>query len=216
MLSSSLWEKLPNELVEHIFSQLVDAHIDTDPAYTWVCLRQLSAHQKHTIELRFRSFWLPKISITLYAGTRHKFEYAIDDNAGAANPDDGDRAIFSIHRQVHSPLFGLSQDSMPGRMTTRSLREAWSQYDPAVNRNITVRLGEGYLAQGCKGGYLLNDTDLPGLEVSPAGKIRFLWKDAVNELLREEIYMRKAGDDLVCLPALPSMRMLLTPALQVQ
>ncbi len=215
MLSPSLWGNLPIELVEHTFSQLVEAHIYTDPAYTWVCLRQLSAHQKHTIELHFQSFWLPKISITLYAGTRHKFEYAIDDNAGAANPDGSGRVAFSVHRQVHSPIFGLSQDSRPGRLTNRYLREAWNRYDPAANRNITVRLGEGYLAQGCRGGYLLNDTDLPGLQISPAGKIRFLWKDALNELLREEIYMRKAGDDLVCLPALPSIGMLLTPPLQV-
>ena len=201
MLSSSLWSKLPNELIELIFSQLVDAHIYTDPAYTWVCLRQLSAHQKHTIELRFRSFWLSKISITLYAGTRHKFEYVIDDVTGAANPDEGGRVIFSVGRQIHSPIFGLNQDSRPGRMTNRYLREAWDLYDPAANRNITVRLGEGYLARGCKGGYLLNDTHLPRLQVSRAGKIRFLWKEAVNELLREEMYMRQAGDDLVCAPA---------------
>ena len=201
MLSSSLWSMLPNELIELIFSQLVDAHIHTDPAYTWVCLRQLSAHQKHTIELRFRSFWLSKISITLYAGTRHKFEYVIDDVTGAANPDEGGRVIFSVGRQIHSPLFGVNQDSRPGRVTNRYLREAWDLYDPAANRNITVRLGEGYLARGCKGGYLLNDTHLPRLQVSRAGKIRFLWKEAVNELLREEMYMRQAGDDLVCAPA---------------
>jgi hypothetical protein len=64
-----------------------------------------------------------------------------------------------------------------------------------------VRLGEGYLNGGFRGGYILNDTDLPGRQILERG-IRFPWKDAMNELLREEMYMRKVGDEMVCPPVI--------------
>ncbi|KAK4150462.1 hypothetical protein C8A00DRAFT_36927 [Chaetomidium leptoderma] len=193
MALSTIWRELPGDLAEQILSQLVATHFHRDPAYTWACLRHLSAHQKHVIEYRFAQFWLPKLSITLYSGVRHKFEYALDKTP---NPDDSDRATFSIERQIHHPLLGLSQDSVPGALTEKCLRDAWDQYDPATFRNITVRLGEGYLSGGCRGGYLVNDTDIPGLQFLPGRKIRFCWKEAMNGLLREELYMRKVGDEM--------------------
>jgi hypothetical protein len=82
MALSQIWRDLPGDLAEQTLTQLVAAHFHTDPAYTWVCLRQLSAHQKRVIEHRFGQFWLPKLSITLYTGARHKFEYAIDPVRG--------------------------------------------------------------------------------------------------------------------------------------
>jgi hypothetical protein len=196
MALSQIWGGLPGDLAEQILSQLVAVHFHADPAYTWVCLRQLSAHQKRVIEYRFGQFWLPKLSITLYTGARHKFEYAMD--LGTWTPL-SDTATFAIQRQVHNPLLGISQDSMPGQVMRQHLKEAWARCDSEPARNITVRLGEGYLNGGCRGGYILNDTDVPGRQILERGGIRFPWKDAMNELLREEMYMRKVGDEMVCL-----------------
>lgn len=152
MVPSTIWRSLPIDLTEEIFSRLVDASFQTDPAYAWVVLRQLSRHQKRAIEVRFATFWLPKLSITLYSGARHKFEYSIDDEARLPNPDEKDQVIFSVQRQTHNPLLGISQDSMPGSMGRKHLQEAWDRYDPVNGRNITVRLGEGHLSAGCRGG----------------------------------------------------------------
>ena len=206
MILSTIWASLPNDVTEYIFELLVDAHFYTDPAYTWVVLRQLSQHQKRAIEIRFASFWISKLTITLYSGARHKYEYAIDEQARLPNPDGSDQIIFSLQRQTHTPLLGISQDSMPGRIGLKSLEGAWNKYDPVHARNITVRLGEGWLSAGCRGGYLVNDTDIPGLRVLPSGRIHFLWKKAMNELLREEMYMRNAGERLVCDPSRPRKR----------
>jgi hypothetical protein len=208
---SPIWRALPGDITEHILSLLVSTHFHTDPAYTWTTLRHLSAHQKRVIEHRFARFWLPRLSITLYAGVRHKIEYALDQtstptpppshNDAADDGDDKDKVVFAVQRQVHNPLLGVSQDSRPGKLAARYLRRAWEQYDPAVHRNITVRLGEGFLSGGCRGGYILNDTDLPGLEVlaGNGNKIRFCWKGAVDELFREEMFMRRVGEQMVCL-----------------
>lgn len=194
MALSPIWQELPGDMAEQILSQVVACHFDSDPAYTWVTLRQLSGHQKRVIEHRFGQFWLPKLSFTLYSGTRHKFDYVIDHNAPTPL---GDKATFVIQRQVHNPLLGISQDSMPGQVMRQHVKDAWAKCDSEPARNVTVRLGEGYLGGGCRGGYILNDTDLPGREILERG-IRFLWKDAMHELLREEMYMRKVGDELVC------------------
>lgn len=201
MLSAN-WGALPNDVTEYIFELLVDAHFYTDPAYTWVSLRQLSSHQKRAIEHRFASFWLPKVSITLYSGARHKFEYDIDDKTWPQNFDGSDHVVFSLLHQIHNPLLGIDQYSMPGRFGRKHLQDTWAQYDPVHLRNFTVRLGEGFLSAGCRGGYLVNDTDLPGLQVLPNLQIRFSWKGAMNELLREEMYMRKTGERLVCVALL--------------
>ncbi|KAL2261490.1 hypothetical protein VTK26DRAFT_4065 [Humicola hyalothermophila] len=87
------------------------------------------------------------------------------------------------------------RDDVPWNL--EDVQRAWERYDPVRMRNFTVRLGEGVLNGGCQGGYIVNDTDLPGLEVLEGGrKIRFLWKEAVGLLLQEEMYMRRKGEEL--------------------
>ena len=201
MALSDVWKSLPHDLTEEVFSQLVELCWDTDPAYVWVSLRQLSGHQKRVIEPRFAAFWVPKTTVTLYSGARHRFEYGIDGEAGTVGANDGSGMVtFAVLHQSHTPLLGLSQNSIPGTMAQRRLRETWQRYHTSDARNLTVRLGEGFLSRGCRGGYLLNDTRLPGLTTMPGGKITFQWKGAINELLREEMYMRKVGEQMVCAP----------------
>lgn len=196
---SPIWRHLPGDVAELIFSDMVNSHFDTDPAYTWVCLRHLSAHLKRIIERRFGEHWLPKLSITLYGNNRDRIEYRFD-TALASNPDADGRVTFFAEHHVHVPRVNVIQVSAPGRVTGLYLHKIWGRYNPTQNRNITVRLGEGYLSGGCMGGYIVNDTDLPGLKVLNRGKIRFLWKEAMNELLREEVYMTKVGNEMVCPP----------------
>jgi hypothetical protein len=194
---SAIWRRLPGDLTEKILSQLVDIHFRRDPAYTWTKLRHTSAHQKRVIEYRFGRFWLPKLSITLYAGASHKFEYAFDLDSALPNTDADDTTTFAVQLHIHHPIAVVRQESRPGKLTHKYLRDAWASYNPATHRNLTVRLGEGYLGGGCRGAYILNDTDLPGLQVLEGGKIRFRWKEAMNELLREEMYMRRVGNRMV-------------------
>lgn len=206
---SPIWRSLPIELVEQVFMHHVNAHFFTDPAYTWTQLRQLSGHQKRIVERHFRVYWLPRMSITLYASPSHRFEYGLDESvttqqsATSAASIDGGRdngagvVIFAMQQQIHSPLAGISQDLGFGRFTRQYLRKVWDMYHPATHRNITVRLGEGVLSGGYRGGYILNDTHLLRLEMLESGKIRFEWKGTVNELLREEMYMRKVGEKMV-------------------
>ena len=130
MSLSPIWRALPGDITEHILSLLVAAHFHTDPAYTWTSLRHLSAHQKRAIEHRFARVWLPRLGITLYAGVRHRVEYALDQTPtptltptldGGILPVDsgGDTAVFAVQRQVHNPLLGVSQDSRPGKLAAR-------------------------------------------------------------------------------------------------
>jgi hypothetical protein len=178
MALSEIWRDLPRELVEQVLSHHVDAHFETDPACTWVRLRQLSSNQKHCIERHFEAFWLPKLSITLYHRTRGQFDFTPDETTEVTS--DG-KATFKAP---------LGSDT----------KAAWEAYDSAATKPITVRLGEGYLNGGFKGGYLVNDTSLPGLELhgdEKGERISFDWKAAMNELLREEMYMRRVGDELV-------------------
>jgi hypothetical protein len=199
---SPIWRELPNDLTQLILAHLVSAQFDSDPADTWTRLRHVSAHQKRVIEHRFARVWLPRLSITLYGGVRHKVEYQLDVDASGSKPadDDDGYATFAIDQHLHQPRAGITQASRPGRLTGQYIRSVWTQYDPTKNRIITVRLGEGVLNGGVKGGYLLNDTGLPGLVVLPGEKIRFCWKGTVDELLREEIYMRRVGEQMVGSP----------------
>lgn len=189
MALSEIWHGLPRELVEQILTHHVDSHWE-DPAYTWVRLRHLSSDQKHRIERHFESSWLPKLNITLYYHTRDQFEYSlVQDKANRVSADGKATFVFVIGPNA-------TDDTDP--------KVAWDDYSVALNRNITVRLGESWLSGGCKGGYILNDTDLPGLEVLDDGRrIRFCWKGAMDELLREEMYMRRVGEELVRIPKPP-------------
>ncbi|KAL2020775.1 hypothetical protein VTK56DRAFT_7973 [Thermocarpiscus australiensis] len=182
MALSDIWLELPRELVGQILDHHVDDYFGNDPAYTWVQLRHVSAHQKHAIERRFEEFWLPKLNVTVYEGSSSWMDYILEDTPDSPNPTADGRVIFFLDPEC-------SGDP----------KTAWAAYKPTTHRNVTVRLGEAYLSGGCRGGYIVNDTDLPGLEVLDDGRrIRFCWKDAVNELLREELYMRRVGDEMGC------------------
>ncbi|KAK3897724.1 hypothetical protein C8A05DRAFT_19563, partial [Staphylotrichum tortipilum] len=198
-----IWLHLPNDLTQLILSHLVAAHFHTDPAYTWTRLRHVSAHQKRTIERRFAREWLPRLGITLYGGARHKVEYRLDDGDGSGGGQGGQGlggdgfVTFVVDRHLHQPVEGFTRSGRPGRLTGEYIRGVWGEYDAVENRNVTVRLGEGVLNGGCRGGYILNDTGLPGLEVLQGERIRFCWRGAVDELLREEMYLRKVGEEMV-------------------
>lgn len=193
---SSIWRALPSDITEQILTRLVDAHFHTDPAYTWSALRHLSAHQKRVLERRFATFWLPKLSITLYGRVTHQVEYRFlatspDDAADAEHEDDA-KATFAVPEDALRAI-----ERRGGGWVDGGLRGMWADYDLTANRNVTVRLGEGLLNGGCWGGYMVNNTALPGLEVLEGGKIRFEWKRAVDELLREEMWMRRVGGEMV-------------------
>ncbi len=201
---SPIWRALPNDLTEVILSHLVTSNFSTDPAYTWTSLRHLSAHQKRAIELRFARVWLPTMSITIYGGTSHQVEYRLDDagDDSGPNPEEEGYATFVVDTYDHQPIGGFTMTAKRlGTLTGKYIQDVvWPQYDEFMHRSVTVRLGEGVLNGGAKGGYLLNDTSLPGLEVVTGERIRLLWKGAVDELLREEMYMRRVGEAMVCSP----------------
>ncbi|KAK3295176.1 uncharacterized protein B0H64DRAFT_459056 [Chaetomium fimeti] len=190
---SRIWLSLPHDMTEEIFSHTVDTHFFADPAYTWTQLRRLSAHQKRVIERRFREYWLPKLTITVYAGSSRRYDYAFAETPTTPESADRDSVMFVLQTQIQTPLIGLNQDL---NVAKKHLKKAWHMYDPATYRNITVRLGEGVLSGGCRGGYTLNDTHLPGLKLLKSGNIRFNWKEAISELLREEMHMRTAGKEM--------------------
>lgn len=189
MKLSNIWQALPGDVVELILEHHVDDYAG-DPAYTWAVLRHVSAAQKRLIERRFEVFWLPLLNITLYHGTGNHFDYEFDRDAQATGSgSDG----------IGSGEATFSRVASTSPITPGEVMEAWAAYNPASCRSVTVRLGEGYLSGGCKGGYILNDTGLPGLEVLDGGEsIRFRWKEAMDELLREELYIRRVGERLVC------------------
>lgn len=187
--------ELPPELKEQILSELVD-DFDDDPAQQWM-LRHLSHHQKHRVEQRFRDFWLPKLIITQYLGASVSIDYTLVRlEKPSVSASDADELDYVAHFQATlNPLFGIKPEY---------LLEMWKQHS-VENPNAHLRLGEGLLNDGFRGGYIINDTELPGLQVDESGtNIRFDWHGAFNALLREEIMLRKVHDKMVSL--IPAMR----------
>ncbi|KAL2134413.1 hypothetical protein VTI74DRAFT_252 [Chaetomium olivicolor] len=189
-LSAEVWSPAPYDVTEMILDHHVESYFMRDPAYTWTHLRHTTKHQMRAIERRFRQFWLPKMSITLYTGREGHADYAFQN----LDPSSEDMAIFSM--SAHATMLPRAQEQEQQKHLHNAIAHAWGHYDPATNRNITVRLGEGQLNADFQGGYILNDTDLPGLQVLEPTKISFKWKVSINELLREEMYMRKVGDKM--------------------
>jgi len=183
---SEIWQTLPRELIDKILNHHVDAFSNADPTYAWTVLRQLSHDQKRRIERFFASFWLPKMTLTVYRDSSTFNEYVFER---------------VIPRDVSLAEEGTAiTDEMVQFRTSDDGEKSYGigRYHPDTNRNVTVRLGEGVLFGGCIGGYILNDTGLPGLKILDNGKtIQFSWKGAMNELLREEMFMRILGDKLV-------------------
>ncbi|KAK4118568.1 hypothetical protein N657DRAFT_685118 [Parathielavia appendiculata] len=126
-------------------------------------------------------------AITLYAGAAHKFEYALmgDDESEAGTSADPELesghsdavAAFAVQLHIHHPLVRVKQESKPGKLTQKYTREARASYDRRHTGISRCGLGKA-------------------ISVLAKGKIRFRWKDAVNELLREEMYMREVGDEM--------------------
>ncbi|KAI6089911.1 hypothetical protein F4821DRAFT_44443 [Hypoxylon rubiginosum] len=179
-LAAELWKKLPLELVERIIDLLVDDH-DQDPAYQWTTLRHTSRRQMRRIERHFLRHWVPQLTITLYSGPRCQIDYRLSDHAGADGFETG-RARFQTPGASDSDTHTLSNED---------IKSLWGQYG-FENRVAHLRLGEGVLNKGMTGGYIVNDTDIVGLEVENDGlDIVFDWRRTLDALLREEVMMRK-------------------------
>lgn len=76
-----------------------------------------------------------------------------------------------------------------------SRREKLSSHSPEV----ILRLDEGFSSRGnFRGGYIISDSELPGLEVSEDGLVlRFDWRGALKSLFREETLLRKHHEEMV-------------------
>ena len=178
-------QKLSVELIEKIFTELVDTYHD-DPALQWVELRQLSAYQKRRIERHFRDFWLPKFVVTIYCGATTQLDYELV--TVKKRPDSTSDNI------TH---FSLGQAGRLDRMPSDYLPNLWKSYS-FENRVAHLRLGESYLNGGLRAAYIVNDTGLPGLQVDESAKnIRFNWREALNELLREQMMLRNISPHVV-------------------
>jgi hypothetical protein len=78
------------------------------------------------------------------------------------------------------------------------LNNLWHDYSFS-NKKVFLRLGEGepIFVKGPSGGYLINDTDLPDLEVEESGlRIKFNWKLMFECFFREEMMMRDRQNKL--------------------
>lgn len=179
--------KLPPELTEQILTTLVDEY-DDNPAQQWT-LRHLSHHQKHRIEQRFCDYWLPKLIVTIYGGAWSSVDYKLSglEKSESASGSDGPGDV------AH---FQAPQEEDP-RIRQEYLVELWGGYS-FENPVAHLRLGEGLLNDGFKSGYIVNDTEIPGLKVDESGSnIRFNWRGAFDALLREEIMLQKLHDEMV-------------------
>ncbi|KAK2762191.1 hypothetical protein FQN54_001200 [Arachnomyces sp. PD_36] len=177
--------KLPPELTEQILSTLVDEHED-NPAQHWA-LRHLSHHQKRRIEQHFCDYWLPKLIVTIYGGAWTSIDYKLTGLEKSSPITDG------LNDVAH---FQASED-LDSRIRQEYLKELWDGHS-VESPKAHLRLGEGLLNDGFKGGYIVNDTEIPHLKVDESGtNIRFDWRGAFDALLREEIMLRKIHDEMI-------------------
>ncbi|KAI1806842.1 hypothetical protein F4811DRAFT_105191 [Daldinia bambusicola] len=182
--AADLWQRLPLELIERILDLLVDDY-DHDPAYQWTTLRHMARRQMRRIERHFLQYWVPKLTITLYSGPRCQVDYKLSDDA------------YANHRHETSRVrFQTSGAAITNSLNKREIQTLWSQYS-FENRVAHLRLGEGILKQGMAGGYIINDTDIVGLQVKNDGlDILFDWRKTLDALFREELMMRKLQDEM--------------------
>lgn len=187
--------KLPPELTEQILSKVVD-EFDNDPAQQWT-LRHLSHYQKHRIEQRFCDFWLPKLIVTIYAGAWSSIDYKL---VGLEKPSSNSASDSDM---LNSVAHFQAPEDPNSRIKQEYLVELWKEHS-VETPNAHLRLGEGLLNDGFKGGYIVNDTELPELRVDESGiHLRFDWRGAFSALLQEEIMLRKVHDEMVGLVLYP-------------
>lgn len=182
---AGFWGKLPLELIERILDLLIDDY-DQDPAYQWTTLRHMARRQMRRIERHFYRQWVPKLTITLYSGSRCQMDYTVADRDREGVNFESGRVRFQT--SAASPSDSLNKDH---------IRTLWDQYS-FENRVAHLRLGEGVLCRGMTGGYIVNDTDIVDLKVESEGLgITFDWRRTFDALLREEIMMRKLQAEMV-------------------
>ncbi|KAF1979105.1 hypothetical protein BU23DRAFT_148135 [Bimuria novae-zelandiae CBS 107.79] len=162
---------LPAELVEEILTALVDSYND-DPAYQWNQLRNLSSFQRQCIEKHFENFWLPKLIISAFSGIWFSWEYTLDSTDALLSEG------IATYRHILDPSNSMNH----------LLQEKWEYPSgPAV----FLRFGEGFLKRGLRGGYIVDDLEPTGLEVSNEGlTMRFNWRRTLDALFREEMLLR--------------------------
>lgn len=172
---------LPRELIDHIITLLINSH-SHDPAYQWTHFRQITRFHKSQLEKHFLHFWLPKLIVTIYAN----MDDAISYRAKGLRKTDKHVVKF----QAREGWNDLDPDQ----------REVW----PAVKWNgelrgtVIVRLGESVLNEGRKGGGIINDCVIPGLEVEVGSPvIWFNWYALFGVLFSEVMLMRKVTDIMV-------------------
>lgn len=188
MFTSSV--RLLPELVEQILTLHVDS-FDEDPAYQWAKLRQISPYQKTRIEKRFYDYWLPELIVTVYVGSHTSFDYTLDVDASTNNYSDRIVPFHYVKQENHRERL---DSSVKAQLAGHSLKT------PTVH----LRLGEGVLNNGMAGGYIVNDTEVTGLEIGEdCFKIRFDWRETFTALLREEMLLRKHKQEMVSLPNTP-------------
>ncbi|KAJ4348009.1 uncharacterized protein N0V89_009381 [Didymosphaeria variabile] len=178
---------LPAEIKEEILTALVESCGDEDPAYVWTQLRNLSHFQRRRIENRFESFWLPKLSITVYHGVWYSFDYAY------VGPHASLTEGIATYKQVPG------RDGAFSKETEDLLKASTYERLNAPNPELILRFGEGFGDTGeLRGGYIINDSELPGLEASEDGLVlRFDWRAALDALFREEMLLRKFRDEMM-------------------
>ncbi|KAI0179219.1 hypothetical protein GGR52DRAFT_296932 [Hypoxylon sp. FL1284] len=190
-LQPELWQMLPLELVERILDMLVEDH-EQDPAFQWTTLRHTSGRQMRRIERHFLSYWLPQLTITLYSGPRCQIDYHLSPPSSQENSNSSSLATGRARFQAPDEV-PVDDHAASGE----DLRALWGRYG-FENRVAHLRLGEGVLSHGMTGGYVVNDTDIVGLEVAHDGlAIEFDWRRTLDALLREEVMMRKLQTQMV-------------------
>jgi hypothetical protein len=172
------------ELIEDVLAYHVDAYVD-DPAYQWATLRKLSAFQKRRIERHFHNYWLPKLSISIYSGVNWSLDYTYEKSGTSLGEDE---FVTFQHN---------SRQLQKWNVEDGFVRTLWAQHNINDPKAI-LRFGEGVLNGGIRGGYIINDSELPGLKIVDNGKsIVFKWKEALSALFREEILLRNLRSSMV-------------------
>ncbi|KAI1104471.1 hypothetical protein F4804DRAFT_187058 [Jackrogersella minutella] len=181
-VKGDLWRRLPRELIDQIMDFVVDDY-QLDPAYQWSILRHTSERQCRRIERYFLTYWVPKLTITLYSGPRCQIDYRLSDR---------EKDLDTSRVRFQTVGLGVSDALNKG-----DIRALWDHYS-FENRVAHLRLGEGLLNHGMTGGYIVNDTDIVDLKVDDDGfGIVFDWRRTFDALLREELMMRKLQVEMV-------------------
>jgi hypothetical protein len=179
---------MPPELTDMILSHMLDV-LGNDPARQWMTLRHLSSDLMHRVERHFFYFWLPKLVISVYtnAWVSADFRLVKPNRQLRSNRPFSDIAYFTYHPDLRANM------GRPSKATTRALRKHSGGRPECI-----LRLGDGYLNRGYQGGHIINDTEIPGLQVSDDGyDINFDWRGTFTALLREEMMMRRLVEPLV-------------------